>query len=414
MEQVLEIKTNQQSDLLEISVSGRIDTYRAGQLDEFIENAVHTGNYHLLFDLGQTSYISSTGIRIFVKYYKQLRKLNGSLVIAEASDTVKEVFKMVGMNQLFVHQSRVEPVGSADESSVVNTGEAVLTFRDHDKGATLELRLYGNPEAIHGKGYTDKDHHEATIGSRRYGIGLGAIGSGFDDCSGRYGEFLAVNEVVACQSTDNNRPDFLAASGNLQPIVNMLYGLVAEGGFGHVIRFDGTDRRSVSLSSLAEAIHQKLKPGSFFMVTVAETSGLVGVALKRSPLACSEGESPFSYPALRDQVYFTTEPDHKGALVLCAGMVSPDDHGDAAPFLRPLNAARNLFSHFHAAVFPFHLLRKDEFDLQKIVSGLFEMAEPTQILHLINDDRDLTGVGETEFLQGFCWIGKIDRVTKIS
>lgn len=414
MEQVLEIKTTQQLGFLEISVAGRIDTYRAGQLDEFVENTVHDGNYHLRFHLGQTSYISSTGIRVFVKYYKQLKKLNGSLLIAEASDAVAEVFKMVGMQQLFGQGARVQQAGSVDEALVVNTGEAMLTFHLLDRDATMSLRLYGHPEALHEGGFSAIDHQKIEFDPHRYGVGLGAIGEGFDDCSGRYGEFLAVGEVVSCQSTDNNRPDFLMAGGNLLPAVNLLYGLVAEGRFGHVIRFDGMNGRPVSLSSLAATIQKELKMDQFFMITLAETSGVVGVALKKSPQAFAGAKPLFSFPALRDQVHFTTEPDHKGALVLCAGMVAPPENNEAASFLRPMNQEKKLCSHFHAAVFPFHLLRKDDFDLKKIVRELFEMAAPLQILHLIHDDRDLTGLGETEFRQGLCWIGKIDQLIKNS
>jgi len=413
MEQLLEIKTTRQQGFLEISVAGRIDTYRAGQLDEFLENTVHAGNYQLSFLLGQTSYISSTGIRIFVKYYKQLKKLNGSLLIAEASDTVAEVFKMVGMNQLFGKPSPAEPTGSLDEPRVVNSGAASLSFHLLHPGGTMNLRLYGNPAALHGKGYSESDHQAIAFGGSAYGVGLGAIGNGFDDCAGRYGEFLAVGDVVSCQSTDNNRPDFLMATGDLLPAVNLLYGLVAEGGFGHVVRFDGAGGQSVSLSSLAAAIQHELKIGPFFMVLLAETTGLVGVALKQSPLAFAGAPSVFSYPALRHQVHFTTEPDHKGALVLAAGVVSSSENEEAAPFLRPMNHQQKLWSHFHAAVFPFHLLRKDDYALTKIVRELFEMSAPLQILQLINDDRELTGLGETEFSQGMCWIGEIDQLTKI-
>ncbi len=32
------------------------------------------------------------------------------------------------------------------------------------------------------------------------------------------------------------------------------------------------------------------------------------------------------------------------------------------------------------------------------------------VLHLLHDSREITGGGESEFVRGACWVGKIDGV----
>lgn len=412
MEQALLISADLQGEILIISVEGRIDSYRAGQLDQFIEERIHNGKYHLMFDLAKTSYISSTGIRIFVKFYKQLQKLNGVLSISNASTGVMDVFRMVGLGKLFGQFTPEQLPEKESDHWVVNTGEVKIDYRVYESGKEMKLCLYGRPEAIRKPDFSSGDHHHIDFNGHKYGLGLGAIGSGFDDCAVRFGEMLAVGNVVASQPTDSNRPDFMAASGSLIPSAELLYGLVAEGGFGHAMRFECPEGQSVRLGALARYISDHLKTDHFFLVMLAESKGVVGVALKKSPVDYHNGDSPFSFPALRNQVYYTTEPDHMGALMLCAGVVSRQPVGELRPFVRPVDSSSDLNSHIHGAVFPFHLLRKDDFDLMKIVGELFEMAEPLQILHFINDDRELTGSGESEFSQGLCWIGKINQVAK--
>lgn len=412
MEQALAISAIEQGHILTIRVEGRVDSYRAGQLDQFIEEKIHNGKYHLSFDLAETSYISSTGIRIFVKYYKQLQKLNGALSISNASTGVTDVFRMVGMGKLFGQDTPEQFPEKESEHWVVNTSEVKIDYRVYENGKEMKLCLYGRPEAIRKPDFSSGDHRHIEFDSHKYGLGLGAIGSGFDDCAVRFGELMAVGNVVVCQPTDSNRPDFMAASGNLIPSAELLYGLVAEGGFGHAMRFECPEGQSVKIGTLTRYIGEHLKTDQFFLVMLVESKGVVGVALKRSPLDYHNEASPFSFPALRDQVYYTTEPDHIGALMLCAGVVSRHPVGELRPFVRPSGSPSDLYSHIHGAVFPFHLLRKDDFDLTKIVGELFEMAEPLQVLHFINDDRELTGSGESEFSQGLCWIGKINQVEK--
>ena len=41
------------------------------------------------------------------------------------------------------------------------------------------------------------------------------------------------------------------------------------------------------------------------------------------------------------------------------------------------------------------------------MASLFEQERILGVLHLINDNRELTGAGESDFKSGVCWIGLI-------
>ena len=45
--------------------------------------------------------------------------------------------------------------------------------------------------------------------------------------------------------------------------------------------------------------------------------------------------------------------------------------------------------------------------MNKTVRSLFEDESLLGLLHLIGDDRESSGVSESEFVRGACWIGPI-------
>ena len=46
-------------------------------------------------------------------------------------------------------------------------------------------------------------------------------------------------------------------------------------------------------------------------------------------------------------------------------------------------------------------------DLEATVGLLFEVQGPQGLLHLLCDDREATGAGESRFVRGACWVAPI-------
>ena len=151
------------------------------------------------------------------------------------------------------------------------------------------------------------------------------------------------------------------------------------------------------------------------MVFLAESAGLIGAALRRSPAATSELTSArLTHPEIRRWLSFTPDRAFSHTLTLVVGVASrgvPSGRAKPlAPLLRPLAPHSELHGHFHAAVFSYRPFKKRKLDLNETVAALFETGDLQAVLHLLHDDREITGGGESEFVRGACWVGPIANV----
>jgi hypothetical protein len=78
--------------------------------------------------------------------------------------------------------------------------------------------------------------------------------------------------------------------------------------------------------------------------------------------------------------------------------------------LRPLGKGPDLKGHFHAAAFSYRPVKKGRLELKPMVATLFEAETLQGVLHLLGDDREIEGCGESEFVRGACWIGPIGEI----
>ena len=93
--------------------------------------------------------------------------------------------------------------------------------------------------------------------------------------------------------------------------------------------------------------------------------------------------------------------------MLVAGVVAPAASAPSGPAaqLRPIGP--DVVGHLHAAAFRFHPVQKGRIDFAKTVAGLFDSDQLLGVLHLLTDDRGVSGAGESELFRGACWIGPI-------
>jgi len=161
-------------------------------------------------------------------------------------------------------------------------------------------------------------------------LGLGAFGETFANCQGRFGEFLAVAGAVACQPTDGaNYPDHMLSSGAFVPQLSALYGLCCDGDFQNLVRFESASGKDpVPLSQVVESCLETIQAETAGVVIVAESAGLLGAVLKRSPVRNGESSHLFAYPEIRCWLSFSPERCYPRALVLIAGVVSTSPPAD--------------------------------------------------------------------------------------
>ena len=47
-----------------------------------------------------------------------------------------------------------------------------------------------------------------------------------------------------------------------------------------------------------------------------------------------------------------------------------------------------------------------------MVATLFESENLESVMHLLNDTREISGAGESEFVRGACWFGPVSEITE--
>jgi len=92
----LKIALDQQSPLVTIALSGRLDTNTAPELDDALNGILtNTKIARLTFDLAQLVYLSSAGVRCFIRARKAIEPLGGKVVIVNPQPAVRKVLDIV-------------------------------------------------------------------------------------------------------------------------------------------------------------------------------------------------------------------------------------------------------------------------------------------------------------------------------
>jgi anti-sigma B factor antagonist len=86
-----------------VTVSGRVDSSTAPELEEVLLGLVQTGHKHIVVNLRATTFISSAGLKALLSALMKVRKMipPGDLVISEITPELKESFDLVGFDRLF-------------------------------------------------------------------------------------------------------------------------------------------------------------------------------------------------------------------------------------------------------------------------------------------------------------------------
>lgn len=92
-----------------VTLVERLDVHKSVQTEnEIIRMIDEDGVRYLLFDMSNVTYISSSGLRIFISTMRKLRDLRGELKIAGMKEGIKNVFMTVELFDLLNLYDTVE------------------------------------------------------------------------------------------------------------------------------------------------------------------------------------------------------------------------------------------------------------------------------------------------------------------
>jgi anti-anti-sigma factor len=405
-----------------VGLSGRLDGEAAAQLADNLERLLRDGRRFVQLDMDGVTYLSSPGTLALQQALQEWATLRGELRVVAASPEAREALASADLLPRLMEpgapdgQAAFPPTPfehSRDNWRVPTARDARGTYEVTARlpGSELSCRLYGRPESALRGWLQPADYHQVEFAATSFGLGLGALGASRSEAAARLGELVAADGAVAHLPTQGAQvPDFDVGLGGHAPAALLVSGFVCRGHFSLLTRFSSaTEAEPVPLSEIARVCLGGVAGQTAGLVIVAETTGLVGAWLRRSP-GVEEPGMHLDLHGVRDWLGTTPLPVHQGATTIIAGIVSRNPDPALAPFLRPMAGGEDLFGHMHAVVFAYRPVPQRTVALRPLVTRLFAQQRVRGLLHLIGDDRGAAGAGQSAFRRGLCWSGPVSRV----
>jgi anti-sigma B factor antagonist len=90
-----------------VSIVGRVDSYTAPNLSEKLNEIIIRNRYKIILDLGEVSFVSSAGLRVFIDIQKTCKKNQGELVLVNVPQRVYDTLELAGFTPLFKFYNNV-------------------------------------------------------------------------------------------------------------------------------------------------------------------------------------------------------------------------------------------------------------------------------------------------------------------
>lgn len=95
----MQVHVTTKNDILVLSFEGSLDTGTATFAEAEINKHINAHS-KVIFNLDQTKFVSSAGLRVFLATAKKMLGLGGSLKICNANEVVTEILDMSGFSSI--------------------------------------------------------------------------------------------------------------------------------------------------------------------------------------------------------------------------------------------------------------------------------------------------------------------------
>jgi anti-anti-sigma factor len=110
----MNLKTKKVDNAVVIYLSGRLDVHLSAEIEKEINTIIQTeSDCHLLLNLKDVEYMSSSGLRIFVSTMRILKEAKRKLKLCEMNNAVKKIFEVVELMDMFdIHDTEDDAIKS--------------------------------------------------------------------------------------------------------------------------------------------------------------------------------------------------------------------------------------------------------------------------------------------------------------
>ena len=97
----MEIFITENGNTFTAKMVGRLDTPAAAEVSQKVQPLVDNADKTIVLECSEMSYISSSGLRIFLTIRKAAVAKGGKVIVEGLSTEIRQVFMMTGFLQLF-------------------------------------------------------------------------------------------------------------------------------------------------------------------------------------------------------------------------------------------------------------------------------------------------------------------------
>lgn len=97
----MELIIEKQNEAITAYLKGRLDTLAAQEVSIQVESLVEAASETIILDCTEMSYISSSGLRIFLSLRKAASEKGGRIIVRGITNDIRSVFMMTGFLNLF-------------------------------------------------------------------------------------------------------------------------------------------------------------------------------------------------------------------------------------------------------------------------------------------------------------------------
>ena len=110
----MDLQTKRVGDVIVIYLKGRLDVHLSADIEKEINRIIKDEpQVHLLLNLAEVEYMSSSGLRIFVSTMRILKESQRKLKLCNMNNAVKKIFEVVELMDMFeIYDSEEEALKS--------------------------------------------------------------------------------------------------------------------------------------------------------------------------------------------------------------------------------------------------------------------------------------------------------------
>ncbi len=401
----MQFRQQEKGKYLLVHASGRLDASWADHFSSTFKEYIRQGQHHILLEASEVSYLSSAGIRALVQVVKSIMAVQGSFQIIRASSFVHQTLQMTGFESWLKADFPDDLPAEDTEAQIPDESP----FELYQLNGSTAMQLSVPATWVPWKAFNSNNLSSIRFGHQDFALGIGAPHQSDQDASMHMGEFLVVGGNVIYQPPrEGDKPDFLLPEKAYLPEMHCLQALHCTGDMPHLLRFSPKGNKTYfGLGELAEKVLTETGSALAAFVIFAEIDGLVGSSIIQSPGLLKE-DRIIPFPDIKEWLSFCGERVFPRQQALIFGMASKGLDGKKSPLLAGSTMHKNLFLHAHAAVFPYLPIESGVIKLKSVTEKLFKGPPPMALLHLLEDSRPSTGLGESTLIRGACWYTAIN------